>query len=518
MLARRLGSCYKLFMVEDFKKCSRLFLSFFKQNKKLFFILLAAYCFAFIAIWRANYYYADDVGRAVVGYGWTSDFNRYSSSALQFFLVNMNLKLVDLSPYTQVLALALTALSSMMLIYLFSKRDKKPSFLAVAASAFLGLCPYTVACFVYKFDAPCMALALFASILPFLFYDSRRPIFFAISTICLLVMWTSYQSYSGIYVILTLAIALKSMMEKEKFSSILKRTLFCVLPFFLAVVLYKFCLPEIISYRSLEVYSFTELIPGLWGNFFGVISKVWSSFNDFWKLLAVLFCAVYLISFFLQEVSIKQKLKNFFFGSVFMILSLAFATGATLLLKETYYPPRSFCGFSVVFAVLGLFIAYGLSDRETKHFGKIFLALPVILLLYQFFVFEIAFGNALADQWRYSSFRIETLARDLSELFSDSSAQENVKLQIRGDIGYSEMVSHVAKEYPIMNELITDESTGLSEHVWGVRRLYYNYGLNFGDAFVALAGSYDYESMEMVKDTSYHTIYIDDDKACVVLK
>ncbi len=85
-----------------------------------------------------------DLRRSVTGYGWTPDFNRYSSSALQFFLINMNLKLVDLSPYTQILALLFTTLSSFILIYLFTAPNQKPSPLIVIAPTFLGLCPYTI--------------------------------------------------------------------------------------------------------------------------------------------------------------------------------------------------------------------------------------------------------------------------------------------------------------------------------------------------------------------------------------
>ncbi len=406
-------------MIKDFKLSLGSFWTFLKQNKKIFLGLFAVYCFAFIAIWRANYYYADDMGRAVIGYGWTSDFNRYSSSALQFFLVNMNLKLVDLSPYTQVLALFLTALSSMMLIYLFAKRDKKPSLLAVVASAFLGLCPYTIACFVYKFDAPCMALALFVSILPFLFYNSKRTLFFIVSTVCLFVMWTSYQSYSGVFVILALAMALKSIIENEKLSRVLKNALFCALQFLLATAIYKFCLPEIISYRSLETYSIAELIPGLCKNFSEIVGKIWYSFNDFWRSLSILFFATYILSFFLQKTTLKQGFRNFAFSLLFMAFSFALAVGASILLKEALYPPRFFCGVSMIFAVFGLFIAYNLESKEEKNFGKVFLIFPMILLLYQFFVFEIAFGNALADQWNYSSFRIETLVDDLTKIISD---------------------------------------------------------------------------------------------------
>lgn len=505
-------------MIGDFKRGIKLFFNFLKQNKKIFIIIFAVYCFAFVAIWRANFYYADDVGRSVIGYGWTSDFGRYSSSALQFFLLNMNLKLVDLSPYTQVFALLLTAFSSFILIYLFTEREKKPSFPTILASAFLGLCPYTIACFVYKFDAPCMALALFATVFPFLFYFSKRSTFFGASLICLLIMWTSYQAYSGVYVVMAIAMAFKSILDKEIFKEVLKRTLFAAFSFFVVVILYKICFPDVNGYRSIEMFSFAKLIPGFLGNLFAVLGLIWASFNAFWKILTILFFGVYLISFLAVEDSWKKKLRNFLFGLGCLFLFVIFSFGAFLLLKEDYFPIRSFCGISVAFTVLGLFTARNMSGLKIKPYFSAILAAPMALLLYQFFVFEVAFGNVLSDQWRYSSFRIEALADDLAELFPDKAEQQNTQLQIQGDIGFSAITAHVATEYPIINELITSETSGLTEHVWGSRRAYYYYDLNFEDAFVALTGRFDYSSMNKIKDTSYHTIYMDDGRVCVVLK
>ncbi len=79
---------------------------FFKTYWKPLTLIFLFYCFALLAVLRANDYYVDDTGRAVIGYGWTSDFKRYGST-------------------------------------------------------FLGVAPYSLALWLYKFDAPCMALALF---------------------------------------------------------------------------------------------------------------------------------------------------------------------------------------------------------------------------------------------------------------------------------------------------------------------------------------------------------------------
>ncbi len=493
------------------------FIIFLKQNKKTALLLFAVYCLAFTAIWRANFYYADDIGRSITGYGWTSDFNRFSSSALQFLLLNMNLKLVDLSPYTQIFALLLTTLSSLLLIYLFAKQDKKPSFLTIMSSAFLGLCPYTIACFVYKFDAPCMALALLAAIFPFLFYNSKRSIFFCISFLGLLIMWTSYQAYSGVYVILALSLAFKSFLEKEALKKIIKQTLFCAAPFFLAAIAFKFCLPSSEGYRSTEVFSPAELIPGFFRNLLAVSGIIWSSFNTIWKALVILTITAYFISFPTRK---GKWLNNLLLSLPCLILFYIFSIGAFLLLKESFYPPRSFCGISVAFSITGLFIASNLDNSKINSFQTRLLAVPALLLLYQFFIFEIAFGNALASQQQYTAFRLESLANDLSEIYPDKSMQQGKRVQIQGDIGYSGITNHIASQYPIIKELITSETTGLSEHVWGTRQLFYYYDLGFENAFVGGNERFDCEAMKNIKETSYHTIYSDESTSviCISLK
>ncbi len=93
---------------------------------KPFLIIFGIYCFAMLAIWLAGVSYADDAGRAITGKGWTSDFNRYSSSLLSFFLIQMRFSLVDISPLGQILAMGLLTISTLILVELFG--DKKEAF------------------------------------------------------------------------------------------------------------------------------------------------------------------------------------------------------------------------------------------------------------------------------------------------------------------------------------------------------------------------------------------------------
>ncbi|MBQ2637963.1 hypothetical protein IJG10_02460, partial [Candidatus Saccharibacteria bacterium] len=62
--------------------------------------------------------------------------------------------------------------------------------------------------------------------------------------------------------------------------------------------------------------------------------------------------------------------------------------------------------------------------------------------------------------------------------------------------------------------------TGLSEHVWGTRRLLFYYGLTFDNFFVADNGRFDCNSFSLKLETAYHKILesSDESSVCIVVK
>ena len=134
---------------------------------KPFLLLFAIYCLAIFTIVRANYLYIDDTGRAITGYAWDSDFNRFTSSFIGRIL-STNTTLIDIAPLTQWLAAALLAVAGLILAYVYCGRRIKH--LPLIGASFIGLAPFMLGCLEYRFDSPCMALSILASIAPLLFW------------------------------------------------------------------------------------------------------------------------------------------------------------------------------------------------------------------------------------------------------------------------------------------------------------------------------------------------------------
>ena len=482
-----------------------------KPFLKPFLVVFLIYGFAFLAVFRAGVSFVDDRGRAIFGYAWTSDFNRYSSTAFGL-LLNVNDRLLDISPWPQILGLAFLSMVSVILTYIFC--DKKIKYLPLVLTTFVGLLPLTVECWMYKFDAPWIALSVLVSVLPILWWPKKLEKksvlrFGGISLICMLIMWTTYQASSGVFPVLCLFMAVKDYLKGEKILAIVKKLGLAVLVFIVAALIFKFGLPEPVkSYRSNEMLGISEFASGVWGNFVAHIKLMVGSLNIWQKILALMMVAGTTILVFW-----KYKSKGFLISFGFLV-ALPLSIGAYLLLVKPPLTARSLVGVGMSFVPI---LILATKDID-KLFGYVLVA-PSLVLLYSFMVFVLAFGNGLVDQERWANFRVEDLVSKLSELYPDKEDVARRKIKIGGDIGYSTVMKHVADKYPVTEELVTIQTTGLSWAAWGLTKIrsYHNRYQEFEENYAFE----DYCSLEIVEvraDTYYFTISDSVDRVCVKLK
>ncbi|MCR5572695.1 MAG: glucosyltransferase domain-containing protein [Candidatus Saccharibacteria bacterium] len=472
---------------------------------KPFLIIFGIYCFAMLAIWLANVSYADDAGRAITGKGWTSDFNRYSSSLLSFLLVQMRFSLVDISPFGQILAMGLLAVSSLILVELFGDK-KKLSRLIVATLA--GLTPFTLSLWLYKFDAPCMALALLACVLPFAFRSKKNWQFGAISFVCLMIAMTSYQAFTGVFPLLLLALAFRDYLDKKSFNW--RRIIFGLTSFLLSLLAFKFLLPTPEGYRSLEMWSLGSFIPGVFSNAFRVFAKIRSSFGSNWLIFLMLTTIAFIVSIILNSKRKgAKKALEVVAAIAFIVISIPLSYGIYLALADAPYNPRSLIGVGVAFAIIALLTLRG---KKTRYF-----AAPAIVLVYLFVVYAFALGNALKYQHDYAVFRNSELAARLSGLYPNREDLASYKVQIQGNIGLAAQVKHTADLYPITREIIDAHQTGLSSFTWGSWSLHVDYGLSY-DHTGLLGDPYDCTSFETRYDGYYERISESNSLICIEIK
>jgi len=167
----------------------------YRQFVKPVLIMFGIYAFGISAIIRADFLYIDDIGRSAHGYRGWENWSRHISSFLAIF-IHADTRINDISPLTQ-----LIAVSSVVLVYVIN--NEKITKTALAASIPIGLSPYFLECFSYKFDAPYMALSVFVSIVPFVFMKNMLA-FSVASVLGILIMCMTYQASSGIYIIIVI--------------------------------------------------------------------------------------------------------------------------------------------------------------------------------------------------------------------------------------------------------------------------------------------------------------------------
>ena len=367
----------------------------YKPFLKPFLFIFVIYCISMLAIWRSGVSFIDDNGRALTGKGWTSDFNRYSSSILSFFLIQLNTSLVDISPWSQIIAMAFLATASLLMVYYFGDIHKKTH---LVASALVGLTPFTLVCWLYKFDAPCMAMALLTSTIPFIFIKESSTkkdlIKFTIASIIgLLITLTSYQAFSGVYLLIALAFVLKYFLGEQKLRPLFKYLGCGLFSFLIAGIAFKL-LPTASGYRSIETLSFSNLIPDIFHNIANIFTQIFASFAPSWILFTALSLICASITIFINTKSkTGRKFISLAAFVIFFLLAIPFSYGIYLLLADAPTNPRSLIGIGSILAIFTI-IALNKFSKKQNIYIKTILAAPAIVLVYLFFIYSFAIGNA----------------------------------------------------------------------------------------------------------------------------
>jgi hypothetical protein len=484
---------------------------------KPFITMFALYSLGMLTLWLSNFSYLDDVVRAADGHTWSFDFARHSSSILMT-IMNTNKALADISPIPQIVAMAVLAIASVIVVYVFC--DRKIKTLPLLVSGLFVLEPFMFGAWSYKFDAPCMALSILASIIPFLFWgsigkpSSRREwaIFTSMSVVCLLVMWTSYQASSGIFLVMTIGLLLKEFLSRQSWRHTMLKVVTFISVYLVAGALFFVLFMQEsadIGYRSTAMVPISEIIPGVIQNSIGVFRGLYSSLNTEWKILLASMLVAFATSLVLFSRRRRwARLIDLILGLVFIVLSIPLSYGSYLVLDPAPKRGRDLLGIGLVMAIVAI-LTVGRHNKLRSHWVKL-LALPSIILVYSFMVFSWAFGNALADQARYGDFRIQEIASDLSRVEMTTQS----KIQIWGNIGEGAVMQHIHSIYPAVGSIFELGHYNL-QTTYELAHYY-----SIGQEFVsAPADKRACDEMTVFTDTLYHTILVgDDDNICIVIK
>ncbi len=455
-------------------------------------ILLVIYSLAFFTIFRTDFNYSDDLGRVYEGYTEWEHFSRYASTGMAYLIHTSNI-LTDVSPLTQFIAIIFLALSGVILLHLFKK--DKVTFTSILAISMIGISPYFLECISYKFDSPYMALSIFASIIPFVFYDGtkKKKIAFGIATfIGTLVMCTTYQASSGILPIVTLFLAYKFWCDNNTKDAI-DITWISALGYVVGMLFFKFfILNTELAYMKPQILPINELIPGFVRNLIEYYRLVISDFRSLWVLLVLFVVGAFMI-IQLKNTPHKKVLTLILSGTLLAVSSIVIF-GVYPALDEPLYDMRAMYPFGVLLAI----IALNITNDKKQYISKFI----VILLCWCFFVFSFTYGNALNEQKRYIDFRVNSVISSLNEL-EIMNTDEIKTIGIKGTAGDSPVISNMTEGYrKLINRLV--RQTFSEKSAWN--QYYFAHYFKMKNVIVDFAGEISEDGMKVEVDTMYHKI------------
>ena len=458
-------------------------------------VIFGIYLMAYLSIFRSDFNYLDDLGRKHTGYhGWL-DWSRWFTQIISNF-VHADLYLADISPLPQILASFLMAVGSWILIQIF-RRERPVKLGNIVAASFVGVTPYFLGIISYKYDSPYMAFSFFVSTIPFLFYKKGKIIYMSISFVCLILMCTSYQASSGVYLLIVLFLAGHEWNAGIRICENIKFVVCSAISYISALGAYWAFLmrPNGVSTFSLD--HFVEEVTRKYISFY---SKVGTDFKPLWLILIAILILLFLISF-IMESKINKVLAGSI-GLIMVLLGSAMTFGMYLIISLEKYDARAMYALGVYFALLAISISFSKLHYSLRYIH--------IALFWCFFTFSLAYGNALSAQQTYLDYRVLLIADDLNSM-DMMKTNEKKRIQIKGDIGFAPVVENMSFGYEMLERLIP---TGMGEGYWGGYYLL-NY---FNIPNIEQGDKMDVEEMELLCDSMYHMIYGKENEILIVLK
>ncbi len=212
------------------------FLRYSKEAKKKIYFLLGSYAVYGITLGLTYYPYIDDTQRQVEGNtSFGAHYARYGSELFSWIFQGSR-HLTDTGLTSFLITSLILTLTSWVTIYSL-KQGEKVTWVETIISLLIGVNPWFLACFSFRFDAPFMALSMLVSVIPFLFYKEKR-VFYPLSFIAIFLMCNFYQLSSGIYIVMILSLSLKEFLDGKQLFDILKKLLVSAVAFSLGMILF----------------------------------------------------------------------------------------------------------------------------------------------------------------------------------------------------------------------------------------------------------------------------------------
>ena len=472
---------------------------------------VALHLIALFALLRGDIYYLDDWGSASRETSW-SHFSRFLATFILNDLATFGKGSLDISPLLQIFGVFFIVISAMILLYVIRK---KFDFIGVLASLPLGLSPYFLENLSYKFESLSMCVALFFAILPFLFHAQRR-IFCAVSVVCLILMFMTYQAANATYIILSLYFALFLHADFKQGARFLGA---CAPNLIIASLIYKLIIADPVSQYTIT-YTSDKMIAlngafllGVWGNLSMYLTTI---FSDLKQMPFIWLIALNFALFALNTLSNRPKILAICGVMAFLALGIALSYGLYLVLEKPILNPRVFYGFNALIAVISIAnistkYAKSIADstqnpppqqniylQKFRQILRLLSIASIAVMAYFLISFANIYANALKKQDDYIAFRAGVLERDLQNL------PKNAVIVVKGEIGYSAVSARFVDKYGGISRLL-GEYKNVNWVIWVLQHFNAPYNLHYGGDEICEMLEAQF-GKEMVAQNAWHRI------------
>jgi hypothetical protein len=325
----------------------------------------------------------------------------------------------------------------------------------------LGAQPFYLENLSYKFDALSMSVAILLALLPLLAIgDHRRGWWLGVAS--LFASLNFYQPAVNVYLIFVLLEVVLAQLRDEPLPSWLKPLGLRMLQVAVATMAYQLIvgihIHGWVGHEGEKIHSIGQL-PLISTNVAGFYRFIGNSFDRQWWayfLPLLIVFAVFPIAIGLRYAIARRASSSRWITGTLLLTSMAIPlaavlclAGPMLFLLTPEYEPRVLMGVGALLVAALVVMQAALarwqrSPRWTLAAGCM-LATGMCSL-------ASAYGNALGEQKAYE----DHIATSLADNLADLKATQGIRgFLLDGDIGFSPITAHVAREFPMIYKLIS---------------------------------------------------------------
>lgn len=433
-----------------------------RREGTTFLILLGLYGVILFPILRADRYYYDDLKRALFGRAsWDSN-GRPLTTFLMRALQAYDHAMVDISPMTQIGAVAVLAWAGVLIARRYAIRSP---WMAALATFPLGAQPFYLENLSYKFDALSMSVAMLLALVPVVQCHSTKRNWW-LGVLALFGSLNFYQPALDVYLVFALMEIVLAQLHNRSLRTLGKLALWRVLQAATAMALYELIVGIHIS--GWVRRKATPIHLGQWRqlylNYLDFYRYIGSCFNGrWWVAYAPVLLALALIPVAVgvryaarQRVSHGNRVGMLLALAGFLIPPLAsvLALGPMLALASPEFSARVLMGVGALLAasLLVMCAAFEAWGRSPRWFAAVAGALALGMGS-----LASAYGNALGEQKLYEARIGARLADDMAQLEATRGIHT---LLVDGSDGYAPVTEHVAEQLPLVRSLIAPYIVG----------------------------------------------------------